>query len=145
EPLVALSLLFPHGVNEETTQRGVANGLGLELVALEFDDAVGPGGLLQAGLDLSQGLAAPLQNVWTPAYDALTAVGREHGIENVLTGGGGDEWLTVTPLIAADYLQRGEFGALFAYLGVLSRSLNLQRRHLWRNVLWSNGARPLLH
>jgi asparagine synthetase B (glutamine-hydrolysing) len=144
-PPVALSLLFPHGVSEEETQRGVAAGLGLELVALPFDTAVGAEGLLQAGLDLSPRLPAPLQNVWTPAYDALTAIGREHGIANVLTGGGGDEWLTVTPLIAADYIQRGEFGELFDYLGALGRSLNVPKPLLWRNVLWTHGARPLVY
>lgn len=145
EPPIALSLLFPGAVSEAGTQRGVARSLGLEFVALDFDEALEGKGLLRSGLELSTKLAAPQQNAWTPAYDGLTAAGRARGISNVLTGGGGDEWLTVTPLIAADYLARGEFGALVAYLGVLGRSLNLKRRHLYRNVLWTNGARPLLH
>src|SRR5690606_23917621 len=145
QPLpVALSLLFPQAVSEEHVQRGVAESLGIELVALNFDEALGDRGLLRRGLDLSAELGAPLQNVWTPAYDILTQAGRERGIENVLTGGGGDEWLTITPLIAADYLARGEIGPLFSYLRALGRSLDIAPRHLWRNVLWVNGARPLL-
>ena len=141
---VALSLLFPQAVSEEAVQRGVARSLGLELIALGFDDVLGEKGLILAGLELSAGLAAPLQNVWTPAYDTLTQVGRQHGIANVLTGGGGDEWLTVTPLIAADYIARGDVRGLFSYLFAMSRSHNLPQRQLWRNVLWTNGTRPLL-
>ena len=142
---VALSLLFPQAVSEEHVQRGVAESLGIELVALDFDEALGERGLLRRGLDLSAELGAPLQNVWTPAYDILTQAGRERGIDNVLTGGGGDEWLTVTPLIASDYLARGDLVSLFSYLGALGRSLDIPTRQLWRSVLWVNGARPLLH
>lgn len=141
---VGLSLLFPQAVSEEHVQRGVAKSLGIELVALNFDEALGERGLLRRGLDLSAGLGAPLQNVWTPAYDILTQAGRDRGIDNVLTGGGGDEWLTITPLIAADYLAKGDLHSLFSYLIALGRSLDIPTRHLWRNVLWVNGARPLL-
>lgn len=142
---VALSLLFPQAVSEEEIQRGVARSLGLELVALGFDDVLGDKGLILAGLELSSELAAPLQNVWTPAYDALTQIGRQHGITNVLTGGGGDEWMTVTPLIAADLIARGDVRGLFAYLAVMSRSHNIPKLHLWRNVLWTHGTRPVLY
>lgn len=142
---IGLSLLFPQQVSEEPIQRGVAQALGIELVALDFDRALGERGLLRRGLDLSPQLGAPLQNVWTPAYDILTAAGRELGVEQVLTGGGGDEWLTVTPLIAADYLARGDLLALFEYARALGRSLDIPLHLLWRNILWTNGARPLLH
>lgn len=145
EPPVALSLLFPQAVSEEHIQRGVARSLGIELEAMGFDEVLGEQGLLQRGLELTAKLGAPLQNVWTPAYDLLTHAGRERGITNVLTGGGGDEWLTVTPLIAADYLARGELGNLFGYLRALGRSLDIRPHHLAKNVLWSNGARPLLY
>src|SRR5690606_38354158 len=145
EPPVALSLLFPQAVSEEHVQRGVARTLGVELVSMSFDEALGERGLLRRGIDLSASLAAPLQNVWTPAYDILTRAVRERGITNVLTGGGGDEWLTVTPLIAADYLARGDLKGLFGYLGALGRSLNIPKHQLWRSVLWNNGARPLLY
>lgn len=145
EPPVALSLLFPQAVSEEHIQRGVARSLGIELEALGFDEVLGESGLLQRGLELTSTLGAPLQNVWTPAYDLLTQAGRERGITNVLTGGGGDEWLTVTPLIAADYLARGELRNLFGYLRALGRSLDIPPRLLAKNVLWTNGARPLLY
>lgn len=141
---IALSLLFPDDVSEEHLQRGVADRLGFELIGIPLAEALGPRSLLGAGLDLAARLPAPQQNVWSPAYDRLAAEGIGRGARSILTGGGGDEWLTVSPLIAADYLRRGQVAALGRYVLALRRSLDLRARHVTRNVLWTNGARPLL-
>lgn len=141
---VALSLLFPGDVSEEHLQRGVAEQLGFELIAVPLAEALGERGLLASGIDLAARLPSPQQNVWSPAYDRLGGEGIGRGATSILTGGGGDEWLTVSPVIAADYLRRGEFGLLARYLTALRRSLDIRTHHLSRNVLWTNGARPLL-
>lgn len=141
---IALSLLFPDDVSEEHLQRGVADKLGFDLIGIPLEEALGPRGLLGSGLDLAYRLPSPQQNVWSPAYDRLAAEGIGRGARSILTGGGGDEWLTVSPLIAADYLRRGQVSALARYLVALRRSLDIRTRHLTRNVLWTNGAKPLL-
>jgi hypothetical protein len=46
-------------------------------------------------------------NVWSPAYAALARAARDRGCDVVLTGRGGDEWLTVSPYYAADLARRG--------------------------------------
>lgn len=143
-PPLALSLLFPDDVSEEHLQRGVAEKLGFDLIAIPLEEALGPRGLLAAGLELAARLPSPQQNVWSPAYDRLSGEGIRRGARSILTGGGGDEWLTVSPLIAADYLRRGQAGALVRYIVALRRSLDIRTRHLARNVLWTNGAKPLL-
>ncbi|MFO7544716.1 MAG: asparagine synthase-related protein [Trueperaceae bacterium] len=141
---LALSLLFPDDVSEEHLQRGVAEKLGFDLIAIPLEEALGSRGLLAAGLDLAARLPSPQQNVWSPAYDRLSGEGILRGARSILTGGGGDEWLTVSPLIAADYLRRGQVAALVRYIVALRRSLDIRTRHLTRNVLWTNGAKPLL-
>lgn len=140
----ALSLAFPGDVSEVEVQQGVAGDLGLSQVMLPFSEALGGQSLMDAALAFSSTWSAPLQNVWLPAYHSLGECGRERGCEVILTGGGGDEWLTVTPLFAADMIRSLDPVGVVRYIGALQRSLNLPRLPLLRNVLWSNGARPLL-
>ncbi len=144
DPL-ALSLAFPDpDANEEPVQRGVASALGIPQVLLDWSTAVGQEGLIRGALDLTTGAPAPLVNVWTPAYDRLARAGKDQGRDVILTGTGGDEWLTVSPFYAADLLRRGDLRGLGQlYLGH-SRSHNLSRARYLRNILWRFGARPII-
>jgi asparagine synthase (glutamine-hydrolysing) len=141
----ALSLIFPHPtVNEKEIQAGVARSLGLPQVLLDFDDAVGPKGLLSASLEMSGNWPAPLQNVWNPAYYRLGLEGKQRGCRIILTGGGGDEWLTVDPIFAADLLRNLKIADLVWLIRNMQRSYRLPILPLTRNVLWSNGLSPIL-
>jgi asparagine synthase (glutamine-hydrolysing) len=144
EPL-ALSLVFPADeCNEEVVQRGVAQDLGLEQVLLPFGEALSGEGLLAPALELSAGWPSPLANVWYPAYRSLAAQGAARGCGVILTGGGGDEWLAVTPYLAADLLRKGNIPALLALWQNMVRSFGLPRRDALRSVFWTFGARPLV-
>lgn len=141
----ALSLAFPDpSVNEEDVQRNVASQLGLPQVLLDWDEAVGPQGLVAASLELTSGLAAPLINLWAPAYDQLVLRGRSRGCRVIVTGTGGDEWLGVSPFYAADLIRQLDVAGLVRLFQSLRRSYPLSpQRHL-ANVLWRFGTRPLL-
>ncbi|MEX2541899.1 MAG: asparagine synthase-related protein [Trueperaceae bacterium] len=139
----ALSLLFPGEVSEEETQRRVADSLGIPITTMDLVSVVGEKGLVQTALDFSVGGSAPPQNVWLPAYHQLALEGKRHGCRTILTGGGGDEWLTVTPLLAADLLASLDLPGLVRFAAALQRSLRLPSLPLWRNIVWSNGLRPL--
>jgi asparagine synthase (glutamine-hydrolysing) len=141
---MALSLGFPDPeCDERLRQVVVAKTLGLPIQLVSFDDAVGARGLLAQSLELGATLASPLMNTWGPAYISLARRGRAHGVQTILTGMGGDEWLTVSPLVTADLMARGEWRAVAAYLGTLMRSHALPRVQILRNVLWTYGLRPL--
>lgn len=140
----ALSLAFPGDVSEADVQAGVAKTLGLPHLLLPFEEALSGQSLVASALELSRSWHAPLQNVWSPAYQRLGQEGRACGCRVILTGGGGDEWLTVTPLIAADLIKSLRPLELLAYLQMLRRSVKMPSRALYRNVLWSNGLSPLL-
>lgn len=142
---LALSLAFPDPeCDEAAVQSGVAAGLGLKQILLPFDEAVGAQGLLAAALALSATLAAPLQNPWRPAYYTLADKGREAGCRVVLTGVGGDDWLTVNSNYMADLLNHADLIGSYRFLRNMLRSYTLPRAAMIRFLLWRAGLRPVL-
>ena len=76
-------------------------------------------------LALNHEFAAPLLNTWQPAYLALARRARLDGVRTILTGEGGDEWLTVTPYLSADLIRRGALVELAQFFGTLLRSYSV--------------------
>jgi asparagine synthase (glutamine-hydrolysing) len=141
----ALSLAFPHPESdEEAVQRSVAEQLGLPQVVKPFFEATGENGLLGPALALSSSLPAPLLGVWLPAYYQLAREGKSRGCDVILTGNGGDEWLTVGPYIAADLLGKLDFLGFYRLWQSHRRSYRLSGFALLRNLLWRFGAAPIL-
>ncbi len=142
----ALSLIFPDPKsNEEIVQRGVAAQLGLPHVVKPFFEATGPKGLLGPALALSSSLSAPLMNTWLPAYYELAREGKRRGCKGILTGGGGDEWLTVSPFLGADLLRDFDFAGFYRLWQSMRRSFRRSSFALLRSLLWTFGAQPLIH
>jgi asparagine synthase (glutamine-hydrolysing) len=142
---LALSLLFPDpSCNEESIQRAVAARLGMPQVFGTLKDAPGHEGLLQSALDISAESPAPLMNLWYPAYEHLALEAGAAGRRVILTGAGGDEWLGVSPFLAADLLRRLRLVSLYRLWNTVRHSYQLSNRMAARNVLWRFGVRPLL-
>ena len=142
---LALSVIFPDpDCNEEVVQRGVARTLGLRHILVGFDHAVSPRGFLGSALEMSARLSAPLLNVYGPAYYRLGLEGKQHGCRVIMTGGGGDEWLAVSPYYAADLLRNLDLAALYRLWNHTRRSYPLPLFTTLNNVLWRFGTRPLL-
>lgn len=142
---LALSVDFPDPeCGERDIQTAVANRLGMPLSMITLQDAIGPRGLLRGGLELNAQLAAPLFNTWLPAYMTLRDCGVRQGVDVILTGEGGDEWLGVSPFLAADLLRRGDVAGLARLIRTWKRSY----RHKWTSViratLFRFGLRPLV-
>jgi asparagine synthase (glutamine-hydrolysing) len=140
---VALSIGFPDDTNEEAEQRGVARALRLEQEYLPFDQAVPRGTLLTLALRITRGRPAPILNTWMPAYNELALRAKGRGVHAILSGAGGDEWLTVTPMVAADLLRSLHVRGLAQLIPAWSRSYNLSYPSVLRILLWKFGARPL--
>ena len=142
---LALSLIFPDQLsNEEVVQRGVAAQLGLPQVVKPFFEATGTDGLLGPALTLSSSLSCPLMNTWLPAYYQLALEGKRRGCNSILTGGGGDEWLGLSPLLAADLLRDFDFASLFKLWQSMRRSLRRSSVALAWNLLWKFGVQQLV-
>ena len=110
---------------------------------MPFDDAVGPQGLVAAGIELSAALSLPLLNPWRPAYIGLGREARERGCRVILTGAGGDEWLTVNPLYMADLLRRGNVAGAARFARTLLRSYRRSGPAMTRFLVWQAGLQPL--
>ncbi len=141
---LALSLDFPSEWSEAEIQKGVAAELGLPQILLPFEEAVGSEGLLMSAMHALSRSPVPFLGPWTPAYHQLGLKGAQQGYKVVLTGGGGDEWLGVTPLLAADLIRTGNFVDLFHLWRSLQRSYPIPWQTMTRNMLWRFGAQPLL-
>jgi asparagine synthase (glutamine-hydrolysing) len=143
-PPLALSLVFPDAVsNEEDVQTAVARELGLRQRIVPLADAAGPGGLLAAALRLSAGWPQPMWNVWSPAYMHLASVAGAEGARVVLTGRGGDEWLTVTPYLMADLAMRGDVPGIWRMLRTWRRSHPTGSIRDSARLLWTTAGRPV--
>jgi asparagine synthetase B (glutamine-hydrolysing) len=145
DPPLALSLGFPDpSCDERLRQTAVARDLGLRQYLLGFDDALGGRPLLEASQELNKTMSAPLLNPWAPPYLALARRASLDGIRTILTGQGGDEWLTVTQYLAADLIRRGDLVELAQFFATLPRSYQLSLLPLVRATFWTRGLRPLV-
>jgi asparagine synthase (glutamine-hydrolysing) len=140
----ALSLGFPPPANEEPIQKQVAHDLGISQVLMPMVEAVAPRGLIASALEVSARRPAPLLNLWAPAYHRLGLEGKARGCQVILTGNGGDEWLEVSPMYAADLLRQGNLLGLYRFWSSMCRSWGTSPLTLARVIFWKFGARPLL-
>jgi asparagine synthetase B (glutamine-hydrolysing) len=141
---LGLSLGFPDpACDERDLQRSVADRLGIPLKLIDFDTALGGQGLLRRAAELSARLDAPLFNTWLPTYLALIDQGRAAGVDTILTGEGGDEWLGTSPFLAADLWRRGDIAGLLRLSRTWTRSYTLSWPRVLRLVGWRYGLRPL--
>lgn len=144
--LLAMSLVFPHPEsNEKGIQESVASSLGIPQTLAPLESVAGSGCVLEHTLAVSARLDSPAINLWLSAYLALAKRGKEAGCSTILTGTGGDEWLGVTPVLAADLLSKGnvrDWGRLMA-LGWRSSRHAATPRAIY-NYVWHYSARPLL-
>lgn len=144
QPPWALSLAFPGECNEAEVQKAVAAQLGLPQVLLPFEQAVGADGLLLSVLEQNRNLPFPSLNPWEPAYHQLALAGKQQGCKVILTGNGGDEWLGVTPLLAADLIRHLNLKDLYYLWNSLLRSFSIPWYTMAHSILWRFGIRPVL-
>ena len=145
-PPLGLALMVEHSdLDEESNQRAVAADLGMEVVPVSIDEAVGPGRLLRATLEVSAAGSAAPAGIIQPIYDFLARAAIRRGRETIVNGQGGDEWLLPPPEYAADRLRTLDLRALYrlwqAWYHYLPPRSNLSSARLF---LWTWGARPLV-
>jgi asparagine synthetase B (glutamine-hydrolysing) len=86
----------------------------------------------------------PLVNIWHPLYSHLALKGRAQGAKTVLTGAGGDEWLSVAPMWAADCIRGFHFGELHHFWLTYRNSYTVRKWPMLRNLLWRYGTKVVL-
>lgn len=141
----ALSIVNSDPASDQSiVQVGVAEALGLPQTLVSFDDAAGSDGLLRSALEMSRQWPQPLVNCCLPTLERLCREGQRLGCDVLLTGDGGDEWLTAHPIVAADFLRAFDAGALHRLWRTFRNSYGLSAHESLARVTWSWGLRPLL-
>ena len=142
---LALSLVFPTPeTTEEEVQAGVARALRLPQIMLGLEESVAPDGLLRRALDLSADWPLPRTYLWSGAYLELARAGANKGARVIMTGGGGDEWLTVDLKLAADFIEARQFRSLYRFTRSKIDSFSVPAWSTLRYVLWEYGLREVL-
>ena len=143
-PPIALSLGFPTPeTDEQDVQRSVAATLGLDQEFLGFDEAVRPYGLVRSALDVARSWPAPLLNTWLPAYARLGELGKRGGVSVILSGSGGDEWLSVSPYLSADLLRSFDVAGWWRFFHAWKRSFCVSWTEAAVDAFFTYGVRPL--
>jgi asparagine synthetase B (glutamine-hydrolysing) len=124
-------------------QQAVARELGLRQHLIDFHDAVAPNGMFALALAMNDGASSPVNSSWSPAYQTLARRGRADGVRTILTGSGGDEWLTVSAYYAADLIRAGDVAGYGKFVSAWWRSYRASPLVLMRSVVWKYGLRPL--
>jgi asparagine synthetase B (glutamine-hydrolysing) len=145
EAPIALSLVFPDpNFNEEPIQRRVASQLGMPQTVVSFAEAEGSNGLVLEALRTTGTWPMPLVNLWHPLYTHLARKGRAQGAKTVLTGAGGDEWLSVAPMWAADCMRGFHLRELHHFWLTYRNSYTVRKWPMLRNLLWRYGTKVVL-
>jgi asparagine synthase (glutamine-hydrolysing) len=143
-PPIALSLAFPDlECDERSTQTAVAATLDLPQHLIAFDDALRGRPLLPQTACLARSFASPALNSWAPAYLGLAARAQPDGVETILTGLGGDEWLSVSVMLYADLLGAANLRGFATLLRTMLASHKMSRASMIARALWTFGMRPL--
>jgi asparagine synthetase B (glutamine-hydrolysing) len=140
---IALSLLYADpDFHEAQIQRTVATSLGLPARQIALQDAIGQRTATESLLEANAKWPVPMLNLWLPAFLNLAREGEALGCEVILTGGGGDEWLGVSPYLAADLIRSLRFVDLCRFCHKTLRSYDIGYRGLLRTLGWNFGIRP---
>jgi hypothetical protein len=116
----------------------------MPFVFFQFSDAAGSDGYLVTAMEASAAMPAPLYDLFAPAYTRVALEGQQQGCRVILTGEGGDEWLGVTSPVAADLLRSVDVLGTYRLWHSYARSNPFSSWLVLRNMLWYNGARPLV-
>lgn len=141
---LALSLAFGHPDCDETEiQTAVAQRLGMQQELRRVSVPRRAAGPLERARRLSASWPVPLMNVWNGEFHRLAEAGRDLGCEVILTGSGGDDWLGVSPYLAADLLRSARLPTLVRLVRSMRASYGMQAHFAARRVLWEFGVRAI--
>jgi asparagine synthase (glutamine-hydrolysing) len=142
----ALSVEFPDPdrTGEAAMQRRIAAHLGMPHSMMTLHEALGGDGLLPRALEVTRTWPVPLLGIFSPAYFTLIEEAKQDGRTVVMTGAGGDNWLSVALELAGDLLGRLDIVGLVRLWYTYQRSYRTPRSLLMRRILWRYGARNVL-
>jgi asparagine synthetase B (glutamine-hydrolysing) len=143
-PLVACSARNPPGAapsTEDAYQDSVAERLGMPLRTSHQMDWLGDQDPFAASFAQIARHPGPTDIWWCGSYIAFYRHVAAQGLDRLLTGSGGDEWLGVHGAAAADMLKRLDLAGLAAFVRAEALTGSWGWRVAFQRVLWREGLR----
>jgi asparagine synthetase B (glutamine-hydrolysing) len=142
-PLVAMSGRTGDAVApDEQMQSDVAHALGLPHIVATTPEWTNGRDRIVLALEMAKDLPAPSRVYWVGTYSAFYRRAVAHGLHVVLSGAGGDNWLGVADVHAADLLSRFRLVQLFRFLRASAETGGRPLSNALVRLLWTGGLRP---
>ena len=129
---------------EEPMQTATTAALGMRhIVMMEAEWTAGRNDI-EMSLDIVPELPAPSRIYWVGSYMAFYRRTAAQQVRVLLTGSGGDNWVSVGNVYAAESMRRLRLGQLARFVRSYTDTGGLSKRAAAETLLWSGGVRVLL-
>ncbi len=141
-PLIACAGFNPpdYPVAEAKIQQSVAEYLGIPLFSSHVYDWIGKDNTIERTFELADCFPGPVDFWWAGANVGFHKFVASRGINRVLTGSGGDEWLGIHPAYAADLIRSASPVQLAKLLTANAVTGSFGWKGAFRNTLWREGV-----
>lgn len=144
-PLVAVSGRSSYAVSgEELRQSTAAEALGMPHDVSTTDEWTGARNAVHLSLEATPALPSPSRIYWVGTYTRFYRRAAGKGLNVLLTGSGGDNWLGVADTHAADLLRRFQWLELLRFMRADVSTAGASIRGSAKRLLWGSGLRPHL-
>jgi len=129
---------------EEPMQTATTSALGMRhIVMMEAEWTAGRNDI-EMSLDVVPELPGPSRIYWVGSYMAFYRRTAAQQVRVLLTGSGGDNWVSVGNAYAAESMRRLRLGQLTRFVRSYTDTGGLSMRAAAETLLWSGGMRVLL-
>ncbi len=129
---------------EEPMQTATTSALGMRHILMTEAEWTGGQNDVEMSLDIVPELPAPSRIYWVGSYMAFYRRTAAQQVRVLLTGSGGDNWVSVGNAYAAESMRRLRLGQLTRFVRSYTDTGGLSMRAAAETLLWSGGARVLL-
>lgn len=132
------------GSSEEGMQERAASALGMPHVVRRTSEWTGGADAILSSLEVTSMLPGPSRIYWVGTYMAFYRMTASLGLHTVLTGSGGDNWLAVADVHAADLIRSVRLVQLWRFVQAAARTGGASYGSALRRLVWRGGLFPLI-
>lgn len=142
-PLVAVSGRTGRTLGyEEVMQSRATEALAMPHLVVTTPEWTGGRDEIELSLETTRDLPSPSRIYWVGGYTHFYRWTEARGVNVLLTGAGGDNWLGVAESYAADLIGRGRLLQLLRFMKADVATGGSSLRNSARRLLWAGGLRP---
>lgn len=130
-------------LQEEHMQTLAADALGLPHIVTRTSEWTRQRNDVDVSLEVTPQLPGPSRIYWVGTYMGFYRTAVEHKLRVLLTGSGGDNWLSVADVHAADLIRSGRFIQLGRFVYAAAHTGGSSYGTALRQLVWHGGIRAL--